>query len=137
LSHESGTLQGGSSQQITLRFSPVEVEDVSRVLCCHMPEIQQALAAAAAAPSIPAPAARPGSAAAAAAAAAAALKPLTREVTGKVCTGLAQHNEVLYLCIASSAAVGCRHCTSYVFDRGRLELEPFAFFAGAEALVSL
>lgn len=88
LSHESGTLQGGSSQQMTLRFSPVEVEDMSRVLFCHMPEIQQALAAAA--PSIQAPAARPGSAAAAAAvAAAAALKPLTREVTGKVCTGLA------------------------------------------------
>jgi hypothetical protein len=81
LSHESGTLQGGSSQQITLRFSPQEVEDASRVLVCHMPELQQALAAA---PSMQAPPGRPGSAAAAAAAAAAALKPLTREVMGKV-----------------------------------------------------
>lgn len=81
LSHESGSLQGGGSQQINLQFSPVEVEDVSRVLVCHMPEIQEALAAAAAAaPSMQAPAGRPGSAAAAAA----VLKPLTREVTGKV-----------------------------------------------------
>lgn len=85
LSHESGSLQGGGSQQITLQFSPVEVEDVSRVLVCHMPEIQEALAAAAAsAPSMQAPAGRPGGAAAAAAAAAAALNPLMREVTGKV-----------------------------------------------------
>lgn len=85
LSHESGTLQGGSTQQITLQFSPHEVEDVSRVLVCHMPEIQEVLEASAPQGMQQPPSARPGSAAAAAAAAAAALKPLVREVTGKVC----------------------------------------------------
>lgn len=83
LSQESGTLQGGSSQQLTLRFSPVEVEDVSRVLVCHMPELEPALAAAAAAASgLQAPPGRPGSAAAATQ----PLRPLLREVSGKVRT---------------------------------------------------
>jgi len=84
LSQETGTLQGGASQQITLRFSPCEVEDVSRVLVCNMPEMQQALAAAAAAPGVPAPLGRPGSAAAGPP----VLKPLTRDIAGKVCGNL-------------------------------------------------
>lgn len=84
LSQETGTLQGGTSQQITLRFSPHEVEDVSRVLVCNMPELQQALAAAAAAPGVPAPLGRPGSAAAGPP----VLKPLTRDIAGKVCCNL-------------------------------------------------
>lgn len=99
LSHESGTLQGGSSQQITLQFSPREVEDVSRVLVCHMPEMQEILEAAAAAPQgmQQAASARPGSAAAAAAAAA-ALKPLVREVTGKVCKSAILPHAAFSLC---------------------------------------
>jgi hypothetical protein len=104
LSHESGTLQGGSTQQITLQFSPHEVEDVSRVLVCHMPEIQEVLEAAAPQGMQQPPSARPGSAAAAAAAAAAALKPLVREVTGKVCVhkALLQSSQLVF-----NSAAGC------------------------------
>jgi hypothetical protein len=62
---EAGMLPGGSNQQFTLRFSPQEVEDVSRTIMCHMPVLEQ-LAATAAGP------------------AADASRQLTREVTGKV-----------------------------------------------------
>lgn len=62
---ELGALSGGSSQQFILRFSPREVEDVSRTIVCHMPVLEQLAAAAGAA-------------------VADALKQLVREVTGKV-----------------------------------------------------
>lgn len=56
-------LPGGSTQEITLRFSPKEVEDVGRVLVCHLPALEQV--------------AQGGNAAY-------ALKAITREVMGKV-----------------------------------------------------
>lgn len=58
-------MSGGGSQQFTLRFSPQEVEDVSRTIMCHMPVLEQLAATASGA-------------------AADAFKQLTREVTGKV-----------------------------------------------------
>jgi hypothetical protein len=65
LTPEVGVVSGGSSQQFTLRFSPQEVEDVSRTIWCHMPVLEQLAATALGA-------------------AAEAFKQLTREVTGKV-----------------------------------------------------
>jgi hypothetical protein len=65
LTPEAGVLSGGSSQQFILRFSPQEVEDVSRTIMCHMPVLEQ-MAATAAGP------------------AADAFRQLTREVAGKV-----------------------------------------------------
>lgn len=77
----SGVLAAGASQAVTLRFSPLEVEDVGRSLVCHMPALQQLLAAAAAAGSkgVPPTPGRPGSAAVAPLS-----QPLVREVNGKV-----------------------------------------------------
>ncbi|WIA13448.1 hypothetical protein OEZ85_007028 [Tetradesmus obliquus] len=65
LTPEAGMMSGGGSQQFTLRFSPQEVEDVSRTIMCHMPVLEQLAATASGA-------------------AADAFKQLTREVTGKV-----------------------------------------------------
>eukprot|EP00878_Enallax_costatus_P044949 GHUV01053758.1.p1 GENE.GHUV01053758.1~~GHUV01053758.1.p1 ORF type:complete len:488 (+),score=164.53 GHUV01053758.1:1059-2522(+) len=38
---DAGHIPGGASQQFTLRFSPQEVEDVTRRLVCHMPLLEQ------------------------------------------------------------------------------------------------
>jgi hypothetical protein len=144
LSHESGTLQGGSSQQITLQFSPHEVEDVSRVLVCHMPEIQEVLEAAAPQGMQQPPSARPGSAAAAAAAAAAALKPLVREVTGKVCAHslAAIPSACVWQCHRLLAATHALHLYSCLL--GKVRVQPAAMQAyrvpccvGAETVVPL
>lgn len=54
LSPAGGSIAPGASEEITLRFSPTEVEDCSRLLVCEIPDLDPSC------------------------------KPLTRSVTGKV-----------------------------------------------------
>jgi hypothetical protein len=78
-------LPGGSSQQFTLKFSPQEVEDVSRTIMCHMPVLEQLAATATGA-------------------AADAFKQFTREVTGKVCSLASCYSLLMVYCVCSASA---------------------------------
>jgi len=80
---ESGTLAGGASQQVVLRFRPQEVEDLTRVIICDMPAAEKMFAGAGAAGGAG------GNVAGGrvdGAAAPPAWAPLVREVSGKVTT---------------------------------------------------